>query len=412
MFGNPADLSPEEPPRIETGLMGMSSGLSPYVVFGAAAGARSAYAIGYWYDARPGDPGQPLSARQALRFGEAWEFLPWAAAGASVQVAGMGAGLGERGFGIDADLGLRTRLGKAAYMGLAAHDLLESGLGPKEGFAVRRNYAASLAVRLDGGEEEGGSFFQNPEGGYAVQSRGSPSAGAWIHAFSLAAAFFPEGRLGLRGTVALTPAGSPGAALGTLLNFPLDRGVLSVAYVFGSGPGLLTGESGPAHSLSLGFRLGEARDRRPPWVEVEAVRPPGRVEGREFYFRLRAGDAPGPKPGAAVPDPGDGRIRAWALTVNAVDGNGALGKTVRGFRGKDLPPRAIRWDGSDSRGRPLSSGFYAYRFRAEDASGNSAVTVWRMLRLDRTGAAAPGGADSTRMEIPTAREPDSGPERP
>jgi hypothetical protein len=38
-FGNPADLSPEDLLRIETGLMGMFSGLSPYVVLGCAIAA-------------------------------------------------------------------------------------------------------------------------------------------------------------------------------------------------------------------------------------------------------------------------------------------------------------------------------------------------------------------------------------
>jgi hypothetical protein len=412
IFSNPAALSVHDAFQAEAGLMGLSAGLSPYVLFGAPAGDEASYALGYWYDARPGDPGSPYAPRQGMVLGASWEGLPWASAGAVIKSTGTGEGIGRDGFGIDADVGALLRAWKAAWLGLVLHDAMESGVGQEpEGFRTHRSYGVSLGTGLAGFRWLGISFHE-PDADYELRAQGLPPYGRVSHAFSLASAFFPGGTLGFRGTMALPEGGSPGFAWGTFLNLPLGNGMIAVAYVFHAGGSPETGENQASHSLSVNFRMGGRLDPLPPTVEVSADKTDlAPDDSAGLHFRLSAHDltyAPGGD-GTAEAGAGEsrwagrrpsldanrslaeGRIRAWNLTIRGIGEGGLAGPVVRRFQGKDLPPRLIRWQAEDDSGRKLPPGFYAYRLEAEDAAGNAAATAWQLVRLG-----SPAPADSSR----------------
>lgn len=417
VFDNPAALSVRDEFQAETGLMGMADGVSPYLLFGSHGGEKSSYALGYFYDAREGDPGDTAGsagnrsghgrARQGLIAGASWEASPWAVVGASVHSAGTGAGVGLDGFGIDEDAGALLRPLDALWLGLAARNLQQSGVGQEpDGFRTRRTYALSVGTGLTSLHLLG-LAFHDPDAYYEFRSAGIPGIGHMAHAFSAAAAFTPGGKLGFRGTLVLPQGGSPGFALGTFLNFPLGRDALVCAYTFQTGGHAATGEAQASHSLSLNFRLGSRLDPIPPAVEVRADRamaaPQGDSVPAQVHFRLSASDktyVPGRVENDAEADTAEsklwagrsaslqqgrtlseGRIREWTLAIRAVGADGVAGAEVKSFHGKDLPPRVIRWDAVDGVGKKLPPGFYSYRLDAEDLAGNHGMTAWQLVEI-------------------------------
>jgi hypothetical protein len=253
--------------------------------------------------------------------------------------------------------------------------------------------------------------LHEPDAYYELRAAGPLSDPHLVHAFSMASGVTPGGMLAFRGTATLAPSGDPGFAVGTFLNLPVGRRALLFAYTFHSGGAEETGEAGPSHSFSFNFRLGKRLDPLPPAVEVnvDKVRllagEPG--DSAQVHFHLSATDrAYGTKPaeapaaaGAGVRHDGpgiwagrkgsleenlsvgEGRILDWRLVVHALAPDGLSGPEVRHFRGRDLPPRVIRWDATDAEGRPLPPGFYSYRLEASDWAKNRSETAWQMLEV-------------------------------
>jgi hypothetical protein len=406
LFDNPAALSVRDAFQAEAGMMGISAGLSPYFLFGAPAGGqgpageRASYGLGYWYDARPGDPVAPAAPRQGLVAGGAFDASPWASLGATLKTTGTGEGIGSDGFGIDADLGAQLRPWRAAWAGLVLRNALESGVGQEPaGFRTHRSYGASLGTGTPM-LRFAGMTLRDPDAYYELRSQGLPPAPRVAHAFSLAAAFLPGGRLGFRGTLALAPESGTGFAWATFLNLPLGNGAVIAAYVFHAGGARETGEGGISHSVSVNFRMGGRLDPLPPAVEVTADRaslPAGDSAGVHFHLLATdqtyvhgksenpEGEGGGWAGRQAPLDAGrslaPGRIRAWTLSIRGTGADGLAGPLVREYRGKDLPPRVIFWQADDAAGRKLPAGFYAFRMEAEDAEGNSTASAWQLIRL-------------------------------
>ncbi|MEO6096631.1 MAG: hypothetical protein ABIW76_13405 [Fibrobacteria bacterium] len=410
VFDNPAALSVRDAFQAEAGLMGLAAGLSPYVLAGSRGGDKSSYAVGYFYDARGSQPVGAVPARQGMVAGVSCDAMPWAVLGASMRSLGTGEGIGRDGFGIDEDLGALFRPGSAFWTGVAVRNLQESGVGQEpEGYRTRRSYVLSMGTGL-GSIRVARLIFHEPDAYYELRSAGPLPEGLFTHAVSLASGFTPGGRLGFRGTLAMTPEGNPGFALGTLLTLPFKRSALSFAYTFHSGGFAETGEAGPSHSFSLNFRLGRRHDPLPPSVEVRADRMllvPGDTAGAgQVNFRLVARDKTyalqqaeaGVATEVEKPDGTDlwagrkapleeglalseGRILDWNLVIHTVRPDGLDGHEVRSFHGRDLPPRAIRWDGSDNSGHPLPKGFYTFRLDAADLAGNRAATAWQLIEI-------------------------------
>ncbi len=384
--------------------MGMAAGLSPYFLYGSHGVGEGSYALGYYYDARPGDPEAPAAARQGMIVGASWEALPWVVAGGSVRSTGTGMGVGQDGFGVDEDIGALMRAWDACWLGLAMHNLMESGVGQEpDGFRSHRTYAVALGTGLSGLRLLGLSFHE-PDAYYELRANGLPPYGRVSHAFSMASAFMPAGRLGFRGTFLLPHGGVPSFAVGTFLNLPLGRGALVTAYTFHAGGFEETGETQASHSISMNFRLGGRLDPLPPTVEIVAdkvlLAPEDSVA--QVHFHLSARDmtyVPGRGEGdieegvhtgiwagrKASLDAGrslvEGRIRDWSLMIHSIGTGGLAGPEVKAYRGRDLPPRVIRWDAVDAGGKRLPPGFYAFRLEAVDLAGNSAATGWQLLQI-------------------------------
>lgn len=400
LFDNPAALSVHDAFQAEAGMMGIAAGLSPYFLFGAPAGESASYGLGYWYDARPGDPDAPMPDRQGLVAGMACDASPWASLGATLKTTGTGEGIGSEGFGIDADLGAQLRPWRAGWVGLVLRNALGSGVGQEPaGFRTHRSYGASIGTGVPA-LKFAGLTLRDPDAYYELRSQGLPPAPRVAHAFSLASAFLPGGRIGFRGTLALAPESETGYAWATFLNLPMGNGAVIAAYVFHAGGARETGEGGISHSVSVNFRMGGRLDPLPPAVEATADKaslPAGDSAG--VHFHLSASDlayvhgkAENPEAegrgwaGRQAPlDAGrslaPGRIRAWTLSIRSTGADGLAGPAVREYRGKDLPPRVIFWQADDAAGRKLPAGFYAFRMEAEDAAGNSTASAWQLLRL-------------------------------
>jgi hypothetical protein len=412
IFDNPAALSVRDQFQAEAGLMGLAGGVSPYFLCGSQGVGKSSYAFGYFYDARKGDPQDPVrpalnAPRQGLIAGASWEVFPWAMIGGSARSIGTGAGVGRNGFGIDEDAGAMFRPWDALWLGLAARNLQESGVGPEPGgFRTRRSYSASVGTGLASLHLIGISFH-DPDAYYEFRSAGLPGIGHLAHAFSVASGFTPGGKLGFRGTFLLPQDGTPGFALGTFLNVPLGRDALVCAYTFQTGGSEETGEAGASHSLSINFRLGSRLDPLPPSVEVRADRALAAPQGDSLpalvHFRLSASDktyVPGRIDNDADKEDGEspvwagrkpsleegrtlseGRIKEWTLIIKAVGTDGVGGAEVKTFHGQDLPPRVIRWDAVDAAGKRLPPGFYSFRLDALDMAGNQGRTAWQLLEI-------------------------------
>ncbi len=415
LFVNPAALSIPDPFQLETGLMGLSEGTSPYALFGARAGEVSSYAFGYYFDSRAEGRQQP--ARAGLIAGASWEAWPEVSLGYTAHTVGAGGGAGLHGFGVDAGLGLLYRPNTLFRGGLALDNLLASGAGQKpEGYGTRRSYLASMGLETRGFRVLG-LTFHDPDLYYELRAEDFPFMD-FGQAFSLASSFTPEGRLGLRATVLMSHFGDPGMAISLFLNLPAGGINVLCGYTFDTGTGdSLMGEYGPTHSLSVNLRLGRVRltDRPSVWVRADRIRAPVDSNGAvAIFFRVsaREGGALSEPPSAAGaeaalnplryldqdslvmdPDPGRsmGRIRAWNLTLHAIGADGKAGAEVRRFEGRDLPPRVIRWDGLDGAGRRQKPGFYSFSLWAEDVHGNSSRTSPQILEITPQGAADPLG---------------------
>lgn len=408
VFDNPGALSIRDGFQAEAGLMGLAAGLSPYFLYGSQAPGDASYALGYWYDARPGDPDDPHPPRQGLIAGVSWEPLHFASLGGAIRSAGTGAGVGRDGFGIDADIGSMIRAWRSSWLGLAMRNLMESGVGQvPAGFRTHRSYVVSLGTGLSG-MRLAGLAFHDPDAYYELRAHGLPPYGRVTHAFSLGSAFMPGGRLGLRGTFVMPHGGTPGMAAGLFLNMPTGRGAVQAAYTFHSGGSAETGEALASHSISLNLRLGGRMDPLPPAVEVSADKvrlapADSATDVPAIHFHLSARDmtyVPGRGHGEEADEPAgsklwagrrasldenrslaEGRIKSWALIVRAVGEGGLAGKEIKSYRGRDLPPRVIRWEAVDESGRPLPAGFYAFRLEAADLADNEAATSWQVLEI-------------------------------
>jgi len=70
-------------------------------------------------------------------------------------------------------------------------------------------------------------------------------------------------------------------------------------------------------------------------------------------------------------------IKKWELVVSDEKGN-----TIRSLEGKGSPPRSIKWDGRDERGRVIRVGtLYAYNFVAVDENGRPHTTGGKPFQL-------------------------------
>jgi hypothetical protein len=411
VFDNPAALSIEDDLQAEAGMMGMSGGISPYFLYGSRAGGKSSYALGYFYDARPGGPEEPVRPRQGLIAGVSWEADPHFSIGGAVRTVGIGAGAGQDGFGVDGDAGVLFRPWSALWAGAAVRNLQESGVGQSpEGFAVRRAYAASVGTGLESLHLPGLTFHE-PDAYFELRSE-DPFSARYTEAFSLASAFTPGGKLGLRGTLVLPHEGDIGFALGTFLNLPMGNGKLGFAYTFQSGSAEQTGETGASHSISINVRMGGKSDPFPPSLEVQAdkalAEPAEPDAPAAVFFHLTASDKtyagarvegdPEKKPAPHGPwsslkpeheesrPVSAGRIQSWTLSIRTVGGDGVAGPEVKTYQGKDLPPRVIRWDAVDAAGNRLPPGFYSFRLDATDAAGNRSSTAWQLLEIGASAA--------------------------
>lgn len=371
VFDNPAGLSLGDEFQAEAGMMGLSAGLSPYFLFGSRGIGNSAYALGYFLDAREGNPRDPAPTRQGLIAGASWEAFPHLILGASLRNVGMGAGIGSRGFGIDGDAGALAYPGGPWRVGLAVRNLMESGVGREpSGFRTQRGYALSLGAGVERLRLPG-FVMHEPDAYYEVRTQGMPLSDP-TQAFSLAAAFTPGGRLGLRGTLLLPSEGATGYALGTFLNLPIGRGGLMCAYVLQVGEYRETGESEISHAISFRFSLGARRDPARPNVEVRAdplLAIAADDESPDVYFSLYAQDRI------------DARIKEWKLEIRIARGDGTQGEVVRTFQGRDLPPRAIRWNGENQAGERLPPGIYAFRLNASYGPEIMSATAWQLLEI-------------------------------
>lgn len=427
VFVNPGALSIPAGSQTELGLMGLSEGPSPYTLFGARSGPNS-YSLGYFHERRIGP------YRNGVVAGAAREVVPGAAFGAAVRSQG-----GAGGFGVDADLGMLLRPRGWAVLGASVRNLAESGVGRKpEGYRTLRSYALSLGARRD----EARFLFlpiHGPDAAYEVRADGMRGSGL-SHTFSAGAGFTPLGALSLRGSLRMPHDGAAVVAVGGFLRFLLGTGGLLCGYTFSTG-GFETGMAAPSHAFSLNLALGTRSDRQPPWLSVRADRVylGSEIPGRErVHFRLQAADRAGSGSGAdggdefapdgvlagAAPANGDapadhgGELREWDLAIYSTAPDGRKDRPVKTFRGKDLPPRLIRWDGRDDGGRTLAPGYYAFRLAAEDKAGNRAETPWQLVEVGRLAEAevAPPpsdgdvGRDSTAAE-PWTEEPPEGPIR-
>jgi hypothetical protein len=388
VFGNPGALSIGDDFQAEGGLMGLSGGISPYFLFGSRGAGNSAYALGYFYDARLGQALDSLPPRQGMIAGASWQARRWVALGASMRCAGTGAGVGLDGFGIDEDAGVLLKPWGPLRLGAAVRNLQESGVGQvPEGFRTRRSYLVSAGAT--GKEIELlGLTVHDPDAYYEFRSVGPPPDGRMAQAFSAAAGFMPEGRLAFRVTFLLPQSGSAGYALGTFLDMPLGmRGSLLCGYTFQTGGVAATGEADASHSLSIRFRLGAKPLPLPLSVEVRAdsayLEPPDSAAPAQVDFRLSVNDEvhSHAKNGRAM---SEGRIRAWSLIIRAVGADGLAGPEVKSYRGRDLPPKIIRWEALDAVGKRLPPGFYSFRLEAADAAGNLGATTWQLLEIGRT----------------------------
>jgi len=407
VFDNPAALSVHDAFQAETGLMGLTAGMSPYFLFGSRGGDNSSYAAGYFYDARGGDPAAPAPPRQGMVAGASWDAKPWATFGATVRSAGTGDGVGLDGFGIDEDVGALFRPASAFWTGLAVHDLQEAGVGQEpEGYRTQRSYAIAMGTGLSG-INVAGLTFHDPDAYYELRTTGPFTDPRFAHALSAASGFTPGGRIGFRGTLLLQPGGDPGFAVGTFANLPMGRAAIVFAYTLHAGSFSESGEAEPSHSFSLNFRLGRRLDPLPPSVEVRAdkvtITPGDPSDSGQVHFRLNASDkayAPRPVEAGMLEKPegpgmwprrkgsleeglslAEGRILDWSLIIHEVGPDGLAGPEVRVFHGRDLPPRVIRWDATDEKNQKLPIGFYAFRMAASDLAGNRAETGWQLIQV-------------------------------
>jgi hypothetical protein len=392
LFVNPAALDLPGGFQVETGMMGMTEGIAPYAAFGSQARPGTAYALGYFYDARTvGGTAAAATgpARQGLVGGGSWDAargmpgddLRSLRLGASAHTFGT-----EETFGVDADAGARLRAWRRAVFGAAVRNLLESGIGQKpEGYATHRRYLLSLGL-----EAPTASLwklrFRDPNAEYEFRAEGyRPSR--LVHAFSAGASFIQSGMLGLRGTVLLPQTGVAYFAGGFSLRMPLGNGLLACGYAFTSGSGG-AGDS-PSNSFSFNFSSYARIDRLAPAVAVKADRLRFVSDsGAAMYFQVSATDRM-PRDEDAPSDgkeggSGDaiGRLRAWSLAICPLGSDGRAAAPARAFQGQDLPPRIIRWDGRNDEGEVVAQGFYAFRMTARDASGNEGATAWQLLEID------------------------------
>jgi hypothetical protein len=387
LFVNPAAMEIPGGLQVELGMMRLSNGLSPYGAFAAQGTASSRYGLAYFYD-KPAesDTGSPGPALQGLIAGGAWtiaqggpgDLLRSLAVGVTAHTYGT-----EAAFGVDADMGARARLLDHLAAGAAVREFFESGVGTKPG-----GYETLRSYLLSAGLEQ--RYFKlwkfrirDPGAYYEVRAAGFPPDG-FVHAFTAKASFIQQGVMGLRAAVLLPHEGTMYYAGGFDLRLPLGAGLLICGYGFASGSGGV--DDSPSHSFSLNFSALDRGDRLAPRVTIAADRlrmNPLGGESEWVHFRVTAADRIPKDEENPSPEMGDeiGRLREWMLTIRALGQGGRPLGNVRVFQGRDLPPRLIRWDGRNDSGAVLSSGYYAFRLSAEDASGNQGMTAWQMLEI-------------------------------
>jgi hypothetical protein len=403
LFVNPAALDIPGGFQAEAGMMRLSGGISPYGVVGSRGGPGTSYALGYFFDQASLSDSLTGPARQGLIGGGSWNIAQ-GGPGDALRSATLGAAAHtfgtEAAFGVDLDAGLKARMWDHAVFGLAVKNALQSGIGQKpQGYESPRRYL--LSAGLAGRSVSAWKLrLREPEAFYEARASDFPPEG-FVHAFSAGAAFIQDGVVKLKAAVLLPQEGALYFAGGFTLRLVLGPGLLSFSYAFMSGEGHEGDE--PSHSFSFNFSSYRRTDRLAPVVSAQADRLELESDSGEAgwtHFHVSASDRVPAGEERISGETGDeiGRLREWVLTICAVGPDGGSRGDVRVFRGSDLPPRVIRWDGKNDSGSALPPGYYAYRFSAQDASGNQGVTAWQLPEIKAHRQTLPekkgAGADS------------------
>ncbi len=411
LFSNPAALSIFDGFEIETGMMDIAGGFSPYLLYGAHANDRAAFSMGYYYDGRVNvDSGG--ASRQGILAGGSWIIEPGLSVGASMHSLGTGIGVGRDGFGVDFDAGIWTAFSSTWRFGLAGKNLAESGVGLEPaGYRTRRSYLLGIG-QTKSLYELFGLQLHDPNVFYELRARGFALSDL-AHAFTLGSAFTPGGRIALRGTLLFPQAGVAGYALGIQLNLPSGRLAFIGSYTLAiNTEPEMQNLNTPTHAISINFRMGTKTDIYPPLVAVNvdplvlqidsnASMPKGQSQSNlkselpHVFFRLTASDrtinilrvdqkiADAKSAEQDISQDGmiDGKVKSWSLIICPMGEGGKKGKSLKVFSGKDLPPKIIRWDAVDANEKVLPAGFYAFQLKAEDFAGNAAASTWQLLEL-------------------------------
>ncbi len=358
LFANPAALQPRARHQAEVSLVDIAAFPSFHTGYAARTALESGYALSLFNDDREGETRRGLMA--GFAYGPPELF--------SLGLVFVNQSIGKN-LGIDFHAGALLKPLPGLQVNAVWRNILESGIGQPP-----YDYPAERALQLGTGYEFASAGPKSESPGsfratllYDLHMDALPES-RFAHIWALQTEFFPERSLGLGVSWRLPPDERDSLArygANLSLAFPLNRHLLVCRY----GVSFRENQGQPSQSISLAFDFFHEEE---PDVTGLAVRlnHPLRHLGettQPLYFHLVV--------------EGFREVREWKLELAMADGKGRPEKTVREFTGRELPPRSIRWDGKDDKGRELPVGFYVYRLTALDERNRKRQTRFQMLEI-------------------------------
>jgi len=278
-------------------------------------------------------------------------------------------------FSMDFDVGMLFRFLKNYYGGLTIFNVAGANIVENADFEIFPERAAKLQIGWTSGKKWSTTVFSEAQ----VDSFHDFSFSQFSSGGGVEQSLMEKDRILIRAGYHFLSKRKKAVGFSSLMasagfSLPVGNHLLKFEYAgrFALSDTLGTFQPSVRHFLQVGYNIGGREDYTPPTISIS-------VDTRVLD---RTDDDPHINFLISAHDDQDGRgIKKWALSIYKGKPDKKL-EVIKSFYGAGLPPRAIAWDGRDSKKDLLPKGAYYYQLRVVDRAHNFVDSKIKYLAID------------------------------